>query len=290
MRQLFSLKQRNTWNPAWRHSVDGFLWLFRLSPGGRIVGEVRHRERRETSYFCLDETSGRALWEGLRFDEPWWIGLEETDEERAYFHRYRKPDMPQHLGVTAVDLETGQTVWENKEVAFLFHDHGLVYAVRQSFEAMRFLALDACDGSIRRDYGTDAQAVRTLRDAVGDGDRFRGCLYPEPFGEEHPDYGAFRELLHTWCPPGSVRGNLDVLRHETLLLASWHRSEAADGSQETLSQEFLAYDTDRHAIVFSDTINTGVTHPSIDSFFVKDLQVLYVKDQHTLTAHSLTAL
>lgn len=287
MRQLFSRTRRYTWPPAWRHQVDGVLWTFRISTNGRIVGEVRHPVRREASFFCLDESDGRVLWKDLRFDEPWWIGMEDMDGDRVFFHRYRKPDMPQHLGIMAVGLHDGRLLWQNPDVSFLFADHGLVYAAKQGFESMRYSALDAGDGTLRRDFGTDGAAVQTLRDALVDIDRFRGYRYPEPFAEDDPEFAEHRELVHGFCRPADLRGNLDVMRIGSLLLAGWH-APTARSAEDTLEQQFLAYDLDRSAVVFCDTINTSVAHPSIDSFFVKDRTVYYVKNLDTLTAHTLT--
>jgi hypothetical protein len=284
MRQLFSRSSTQHWPPAWTYQTDGILWLFRINAHGRIVGETRHPTRKEASYFCLDEKTGRVLWDGVLLDERWWIGLEDLDDSRVYLHRYRKPDMPQHLGIIAVDLETGTVAWENADVAFLFEDHGLVYAARQGFEALRFFALDAADGSVRRDFGTDGQAVQSLRQSLNEEDRFVGYSYPVPFTDGHPDFAAHQSIVHGWCPPSRVNGTLDVLRAGPLLIASWHEPDGTD----TFTQRFQAYDIDRRRVVYADAINAGVAHPSLDSFFVKDGQVLYVKNQNTLTAHSLS--
>jgi hypothetical protein len=285
MQRLFSSTPRTILKPAWRYRVDGYLWLFRMNAGGRIAGETRHQERREASYFCLDERTGRVLWERVHLDEPWWVGLEDLDDTRVYLHRYRKPDMPQHLGVTAVDCETGRVAWEKPDVIFQFVDRGLVYVARQGLEAMRYLALHAEDGSLHRDFGADADAIRILRAALNEEDRFAGYQYPEPFSELHPEYDALRDLTLEWCAPAARRGAFDILRHGTVVLASWHQAEKRG---EGLSQEFLAYDTARAAVVYAETMNAGVAQPAIDSFLVKDGRILYVKDKDTLTALPLT--
>lgn len=70
---------------------------------------------------------------------------------------------------------------------------------------------------------------------------------------------------------------------------SWHQiDESGDHSSETLHQYFHAYDCDARTVVFSDRINSNVRQPSIDSFFVKDWLLYYVKDRHILTAHTFT--
>ena len=286
MRQLFSLKRKNTWNPAWSYAVDGLIWLFRINTVGRILGEVRHPVRKETTYFCLDEETGRVLWEGLRFDEAWWIGIEDLDRQRAYFHRYRKPDMPQHLGVIAVDLDSGTILWETGECSFLFRDDDVVYTAKQGFESMRYASLNASDGTLRRDFGNDANAINALRSALSDVDDFLGYVYPDAFNESHPEFSRFRDLIYGWCHPTHIHGTIDVLLHASRLLVSWHESEGPEGVQDSLVQRFVAYDTRSRSIVYTDTLNSGVAHPSIDSFFVKDERVIYVKDQHILTAHT----
>ena len=138
--QLFG-KSPFRWPPAWTHRVDGVLWQLKLSPAGRILAEVRHPERKTARYTCLDERSGAVLWQDLAFDEPWWIGVEDVLADRAYFHRYRKPDMPQHAGIIAVDLATGVTLWENREYTFVLARDNEVVATRQGFDALRSTCL-----------------------------------------------------------------------------------------------------------------------------------------------------
>jgi hypothetical protein len=281
--QLFG-KTPFRWPPAWTHRVDGVLWQLKLSTTGHLLAEVRHPERKTTRYTCLDARSGAARWQDLAFDEPWWIGVEEVLADRVYFHRYRKPDLPQHIGIIAVDLRTGATLWENREYTFVLALGDEVVATRQGFDALRSTVLDAATGEVVRELGTDIAALHALRAEHDAQDAFAGYAWPVAFDPTHPDWEALSPAVAPHVPLQNIRGALDVLPCGELLLASWHESTGANG---LLDQHFLAIDARSGAVAYRDRLAAGVASPTIDSFFVKDDLVLYVKDTDTLTVHIL---
>lgn len=256
----------------------------KLSPGGQLVGEVRHLERKTVEFFCLDQHSGAVLWEHAAFDEPWWIGIEEVLAGRIYFHRYRKPDMPQHAGVIAVDILTGETLWEHRDGTYAFAFGDEVYVTRQGFETLRFTALDAGDGAPKREMPADDPRILAMRAELGAVDAFAGYAWPEPLDAMHPDWHAHSPLLAPHVDVAKVRGTLDVLARHDMLLASWHESTGREGF---LDQHFLAVERPSGAVLFRDVLAADVQASTIDSFFVKDDLVLYVKNTDTLTAHTL---
>lgn len=285
---LFGKKPRFLWPPAWTYTGDGLLWLLRFSPAGRIVGEVRHPAEKTVRYFCLDERSGAPLWENRGFDEPWWIGVEDVTADRLFLHRFRKPDMPQHLGILALDIETGALLWENPDFTFLFVRNDTIYAARQGFEAMKYYALDAVDGSVQRELGTDTAQINALRTEINAIDWFAGYAYPESLPNSHPAHGEADRLLRAQVRQEALRGPVDVLLTPELLAASWHETlAAAGGGSATLSQRFAAWRRRDGALAFETELGRGMSAPGPDSFFTKDGQLFYIRDGITLTAHTL---
>lgn len=286
---FFARKQKYSLPPAWSYRADGLLWRFIFSGAGHIVGEARDPQKKTASFFCLDEATGAVLWENLHLDEPWWTGIETADAHRVYLHGFRKPDMPQHLGIVAVDIATGKFAWSNPDDTFLFVDGDTVYTSRQGFEAMRYSAFDASTGAFLREIGTDPAPMNELRARLNEVDVFAGYEYPVHFDRSHPRHEQLAPVIEKLVPLDAVRGNLDVLARASLLLISWHEALPAAGSPPAVRQHFLAYDLPTGAVVYHDVLNESMEMPGIDSFFIKDTQVLYIKDACILTAHSLTA-
>lgn len=284
--KLFRRNPSYPWQPAWQLDADATLWRLKFSNTGRILGEARDLEAKTSWFFCCNEEDGHIRWNGLRLDEPWWIGIEDIDDGRFYLHGFRKPDMPQHLGIFAYDIDSGTPLWNNPELAYLFAFDGSVYASEQRFDGLHVLRLSREDGSVSEELGLQNESVNTMRAILNEKDDFVGYRYPRHFDEAHPVYTDLRERVFAVVDPSAVTGNLDVLHEDGLLLLSWH--EALPGRQRSFKQEFAAVDAGSDAVLFRDTIVDEATATGVDSFFIKDSLLFYIKNYRTLTAHDLT--
>lgn len=283
--KLFRRSTHYSWQPAWRFEAGATLWRLKFSNSGRILGEARDLEAKTSWFFCLDEADGRLLWNDLRLEEPWWIGLEDIDGDRFYLHGFRKPDMPQHLGIYAYDLDSGTPLWQNTKLAYLFAFDGSVYAAQQRFDGSHVLRLSSEDGSVAEELGIQNASVNTMRSILNEKDDFAGYRYPEPFDQNQPAFEELRERVHSVIDPAMVAGNLDVLHEDDLLLLSWH--ESMNGKQKSFKQEFAAIHSGSGELLFRDTIVVAATATGVDSFFLKDSQLFYIKNYSALTAHDL---
>ncbi len=284
--KLFRRSGGNPWQPAWRLDAGGTLWRLKFSNTGLILGEARDLEAKNSWFFCCSEADGALVWTDLRLEEPWWVGLEDIDDGRFYLHGFRKPDMPQHLGIHAYDLATGAPLWSNSELAFLFAFDGSVYASQERFDGLHVLRLSRDDGSVVEELGQQNERVATMRAVLNEQESFAGYRYPEPFDETHPAFSALRARVHAIADPAVIAGNLDLLTDSGLVLFSWH--EALPGRQRSFKQEFVALDAESDTVLFRDTIVDEATATGIDSFFLKDHQLFYIKNYRTLTSHDLT--
>ncbi len=299
------------WPPAWTHDAGAVIWRFLFDGEGRIIGEARDPERKQAWFFCLRERDGAVIWNDLLLGEPWWVGIEGVDAGRLYLHGYRKPDMPQHLGITAVDIPSGRQLWHNDEYAFVLALHGEVYATRETFGGMQFYRLSAKDGSVAEELGQDMDRINALRREINEEDIFRGYRYPEPLGEDHPRGEDVSAALRDMVDAGAVRGDVDVLFEPPLLMAAWHepvqkskRGKTQNGGSETaadgmgmgaqsppvLQQRFEARDLTSDRTLYSDIILEAAEAPGMDSFFVKDDQLMYIKNRSILTAHDMNGV
>jgi len=283
----FFSPKRKPWQVAWCYDAAAVLWRVMISPDKKIIGEVRNPEEKSVSFFCLDEQTGRPLWEGKRFDETWWIGIAEIVEGTVYFHGYRKPDMPQHQGIIAVDSGSGQTKWMNADLTFLFEYEEKVYVSTEGFEALRYKALDTQTGDPVQDLGTDATLLEHMRENLNRKDFFSGYGYPVPLEECIEDRQEFDSLLAEKIPYQKLVGQVEAMRFDEFLIATWHEHRGASNGNEWLFDQRILALTSEGTILFQDTINEKLRAVGIDSFFTKDKQLLFVKDAHILTAYSL---
>src|SRR4030067_2286092 len=79
---------------AWEYHVRTVLWRVHHGVGGRIVGEERDPREKKTYFFCVDQRTGRGLWERLALDEPWWGGITFVERDTVFPHGCASPDLP----------------------------------------------------------------------------------------------------------------------------------------------------------------------------------------------------
>ncbi len=283
-------KSSHAWPPAWTYDAGAYIWRFVFSGDGRILGEARDPEQKQTSFFCLRESDGSVLWEGLRSDEPWWVGFEAVEAGRFYLHGFRKPDMPQHLGIRAHDLATGTPLWRNDELTFVLARGEHVYASREGFSGLAFFRLSAEDGQISEELGQDIEQINVLRQLLNEEEDFTGYRYPDAFGEGHPAYASAAEPLHSVVDAAHVVGNLDVLVENALLFAAWHEVKGARDGRPLLRQQFRTMALPAGRTLYAGVILDEADAPGMDSFFLKDDQLLYIQNRQILTAHDLTGV
>jgi hypothetical protein len=283
-------KSTPAWPPAWTYDAGAYIWRFVFSGSGHILGEARDPEEKTTSFFCLREHDGAVLWEGMRSDENWWVGFEAIAGPRFFLHGFRKPDMPQHLGIRAHDLASGEALWRNDELAFVLARGDDVFGAREGFSGMEFFRLSAADGSVTEEMGQDLETINTLRGLLNEEEDFRGYRYPEPFSREHPAFEAAAAPVQSLVDPAQVIGSLDVLVEAPLLLAAWHEVKENSGARPVLRQRFAALSLPRGNSLHETVLLAETAAPGMDSFFLKDTQLLYIQNRHVLTAHDLNGV
>lgn len=284
--KLFNRNTDDERKPLWRYDAGTLLWRILPDNAGRIVGEARNPDSRVASFFCLRESDGTPIWQGRRMDEDWWVGIDAVAGGMIFFHRYAKPDMPQHLGIIACDVATGEELWREPALTFMFHAEGSVYASEQRFAAQVFHRLDAATGQRLEELGGDPIAINRLRATLNEDDYFENYRYPEPYTPAHPDWARCCSFVKGFVDPAAVVGNLDLLEWNDIITAAWHLPNESGG----LTQHFVISRADDGAPLFRETMVDHADAPGMDSFFIKDDLLLYVRNRSILTAHDVAGV
>lgn len=279
---IFSAFAEPRLRTSWRYSCPGILWRILFSPDGFLVGEIRNPEMQRTTFFCLDERSGKVFWEGKSLAEPWWVGIEAVLDQVILFHTYAKPDMPQHRGVSGWDLRHGGQLWERPRDVFQLAHEGVVYTAQDGFEQRRFYALDAFSGEVRSDLGTDSSPIQAIRARIDEEEAFKDFSYPSPIA----DPAQARERLGLGEIPGfdaaALEGAIDLLDVPPYAILSWHERGAKQ--EEGLSQKLMILEKGKGRQLFTDMLQEKIPFPGQDSFFLKGEMLYFVKDLAILTA------
>lgn len=284
---IFSFQKKLLLQPSWQFDADGVIWRMMFSPSHHLVLEIRDPEKKLASFTCLNDRSGDLFWRDRSFDEPWWIGIEALDDELIFFHKFRKPDMPQHSGVIACDIVSGELIWENTDYVFVQRDGDRVIVQKERFEAIHFYALDSRTGDFIEDLGTDTERINLLRQRDDDESRFKDFRYPSPFLQDDADH-VDASIIKREFSDNNLRGAIDYLRYTSYIILSWHeRAKTSAPQQELLTQRFCIIGGQSGEKMFEEILLPQTVSIGMDSFFMKGSILYFIKNLHVLTAIDL---
>lgn len=254
--------------PSWKYSAAETLWRVIFSHNGYVVCEERNTEKKNVSFSCIDAATGKVLWSGRTFDEQWWIGIEGITDDRLYLHGFKKPDMPEHLGIIAVDLKSGNEVWRSMQSSFLTDDRSFVYGFKDLFERRVFHKIDRSTGvfieqieSLPVDIESNIQLEKT------------DFTFPSPWKSDDGIVSKAFSLLH--IDRNRVKSAEFIQSGKYLILNVYADLDNAGEMRNSLS----IIDTTIQKKVYSEVLNESTPYPVPDSFFMDGKAVYYIKER-----------
>jgi hypothetical protein len=242
--------------------------IFRLIPTdtGKIIIEERDTEKKQAYFNCLNIDSGKKIFKHLQFDEKFWLGIEAIYNDVIFFHKFVKPDLPQHNGIIAYDINNKQTIWEDKNRTFLFVKDEKIYAFQQRFEDREFVTLNYLTGELIDELGSDSDAINLLREDAINSEDFSSYRFPDLFDSNLLGKQKGNEILSKLREEHTITGGIEYVLMDDLLLFNFHTSN----TDNTLKNIFRAVDLLSGKYILEVTLNSRTNAFAPDSFFVKD--------------------
>jgi hypothetical protein len=287
MAALSALFRKNSMKPDWEFQSSGIIWRILLSSQNLFVGETRNQETKSTSFFCVDTCTGKPLWEGIKFDEPWWIGIEAVYDKWIILHKFTRPDMPKHRGIYIVELATGKLVWKNDELTYWFTNGQKLYAYKYIFEKRLGFEIDIVAGTILKEYTDDLDLLHELRKKVlqKESECPQDMIFPQMFSRESVN-SEVNTIIQEITRKQVIEGWIEYFQRNSILIVSYYRKNDPS-SITTLENVLTIYDTEHKEIKFNEIIAKGMQVPSPDTFFARDEYLYFIKDKNKFTALKL---
>ena len=280
---ISSLFQKKQLKPAWSYSATGVLWRLLFSETNFIVGEDRDTEKKQVSFFCLNASNGDVLWKDVSFAEPWWVGIEGIVHDKVFLHGFKKPDMPEHGRIIAVDLGTGRELWRNNDYAFLFATADRVFAFRDCFEKGIYYALDGSSGRFVQEFLEPPPDMIERKSASHGRNDF---LFPEVLSERLAEYPLLAPKIEKYCDMADLRGSVEFVQSNGRIAFSYHSYRGRDEERkiELLDNRLCIIDETNGKQLYAAVLNSSTPAVVPDSFFADAATIYYVKEKKTVVA------
>jgi len=251
-----------------KYSHNNKRQIIRLIPTdtGKIIIEERDTEKKMAYFNCLHIDSGKKIFKHLQLDEKFWLGIEAIYNDVIFFHKFFKPDLPQHNGIIAYDINNMRTLWEDKNRTYLFIKDKKIYAFQQRFEDRDFVTLNYLTGEVIDELGSDSDAINLLREDSINSEDFSSYLFPVLFDSNLFGKQRENEILSKLREEFIITGGTEYVLMGDLLLFNFH----SVNPDNTLKNIFRAVDLLSKKNILEVTLNSRTNAFAPDSFFVKD--------------------
>ncbi len=281
---LFGFLKDQQLKPTWTYRVDGTIWRVIPAESRKIVGEVRYVAEKATSFFCLNQMTGEVFWEGLKPGEQWWIGIETIHKDVLLLHGFSTPDLPQHKGILAVDLMTGQTLWNNSNLTFVAARENSVFASQESIEGRTFSDLDYRTGEMLRSLKERAN-IPGLMEAPSAFTAENEIELPAPLANSSD------HSMNKYYNADDLVGEVEGVEHRNLLIFNFHEKLAGSSEQRAhLKNTLKVLDKTSGNIIHTTVLNSDTSTVIPESFFIQHDSLFYVRERRELAALHLRDL
>lgn len=240
------------------YKYDNGRQLFRLLPTdtGKLVIEERDRTIKEAFFSCLDVYSGRIIFSDLQFDEKYWIGIEKIYKDVILFHRFERPDLPNHRGIVAYGIKSQSVLWELPH-KLLFAADDKIYLIQNDFGIQRIIAIDYLSGEMEN-------IPNELFDVQPEKEEFNNYFYSNKLSQNeffevvHPD---LKKCISDYL----IKDSINFISKDQFSFFSFHYIS----DNKKFDNIFFATDQNG-TIIFQEKLNSGLDKLEPESFFIKD--------------------
>jgi hypothetical protein len=260
------------------------IWRIIPTDTGKLIIEEREPETKQVFYNCIDIKTGKKFFKNLQFEEKFWIGIEAIYNDVIYFHKYHKPDMPGHIGITAFDINSEKILWAAENYSFLFAHQDDIYCYTQNFEGRNFYLLDAGTGELKKELSDDPGKVNFYRKQANNNINFLNISFPKQFNPGTEVNERINNLFNNLKSEYLTSGKIEYIESGNLLLFNFHYV-ASSGNE--LKNLFKAVDIDSGKVIFEEELNSGIKAFVPDSFFIRDDFIFLLKGKNKLLVCSI---
>jgi len=248
------------------HQFAGTIWNSALSSSNAtLLLEIRDGHERKTSFSALDLISGKLIWDGVVFEERWWVGLDGAQGEVALFSVFTDTTNPDRKSLIAYHIAEQKILWWRND--FSLSALGLNCALGISAQyGHREIALDLMSGKETQYLPQPPEATIIAR--------------PVQYVDGHPYFFTVQTFLQARFNFQAVV-SLEYLEESSLIFISCY----ARGEQG-LTNDLLVLSADGE-MVMRENLGEQLKGIGQDTFFIYGGSVIFVKNRGELFSYKI---
>jgi hypothetical protein len=259
------------------------IWRVIPTSGDRLVIEDRDTGSREAFFNCIEIKTGKRIFDNYQFKEKFWLGIEDIYKDIIYLYRYLKPDMPQHKGIIAFDINSKNIIWEQPDFSYLFVKDDKLYCYKQRYEGRSFFIADCYTGEILEELGNDGERIKQLREESINQLDYEEYLFPEQFYDGKEMEPLLKNFLTEFKQENLVIGAVEFLPLNSVVFLNTFEPN----DEGSLNNIFRCVEFQSGKVIFSEILNKNAHAAVPDSFFMKNNNIFLLEDKTRLLVCSV---
>lgn len=240
------------------YKYDRGRQIFRILPtdSNKLILEERDREKKEVYFSCLDIYTGKKIFFDFQFEEKYWIGIEKIFKDIIFFHRYERPDLPNHKGIIAYDIKSQTILWENPNKFLLVADDKVVLS-KNEYGIQKLFTVDYLSGEIEN----EANELLNLSPEKED---LNNYIYSRQISQDEfldSIHMGFKKRIDDYL----IKDYVNFIQLNNVSLYSFH-CITKNGKFDNM---FFAVD-DNGNIILKEYLSRDIEKLEPESFFIKD--------------------
>lgn len=273
---------RKNLRPSWTFSTEKKVW--RLLPGNGVLAvELRDTEAKTAEYAGIEISSGSPLWQGVRFEDSWWIVMNRIFKDVLLLQQFVRPDMPTAGGIFAIDLFTGKVLWENRDLSYINASDNLVYASRKSLQSEVVVGLNYKSGTEQIVFSAGDPQLHAISIAPQQDEYILSSF----FEEIKPNVPKSRMPILTKATPPNAANPTYILSVSGKDIIGFYTSAGKDEKGVTVFDSHLRIVDSGGKIVFEDVVDRKVYTTLGDFYFVVGTVLIYARNSVEVLAVNL---
>ncbi|MBN1632578.1 MAG: DUF4905 domain-containing protein [Ignavibacteria bacterium] len=276
-------KNKKKYKINWKFSQKGNLWKIIFAGNEIICGETRNTVKKESYFFSVDVKTGKSLLKNyVPEKDNFWITLEDASSKYFFLSRFEQPGMPNHSSIIAVDLKSGNKIWENTELEFFYNTEDMVIAYKQNFESAEIYELNAVTGEVIKKHTENMYGhFYKLREKIISEKYNEINDYPVSFSNNSSN--SVKDVLNIEIKNTSA-SNPEFIERDDKVIFNYYRDKSHDLNninKKNFSNIICIYDKSG-LILYKDILNESTSYKVPDNFFTKDEYLYYIKEKNEL--------
>ena len=274
----------------WSFSQSGNIWRFIFGGDKYIIGETRDTVNKKLYLFTLDIDSGKIFLKNYSFEnDNFWVSIEGANEKLFFLGRFENPELPYQKNIIAIDIKSGQKIWENEKYTYLLNTEDQIFGIQKKFESNEIAELDIKTGEKTRSLSEGEHInILDLRNKNEDY-IYENSNCPIVYNKSEAEESIIKVIENVCAKEGEVQ-NIEYIQKDSLLIFNYYVNFAND-TQNTekmiYKNKFVIYDIKKECVIFEDILNKKTNYCVPDNFFIKNNFIFYLKEKNLLNCIKL---